>query len=59
MSAYIIYRPTKETVEADRTVISNIHKKGTPPAEAGAQIASIVKNMLKFKASGIKLSKML
>jgi ethanolamine ammonia-lyase small subunit len=59
MSAYVIYRPTKDTVEADRTVISNIHKQGTPPAEAGAQIAVLVKNMLKFKASGIKLSEKL
>lgn len=59
MSAYIIYRPNKETVEADRTVISNIHKQGTPPAEAGAQMATIVKKMLKFKVSGIKLSEIL
>lgn len=59
MSAYIIYRPTEKTVEADRTVISNIHNQGTPPAEAGAQIASLVKNMLKFKASGIELAEIL
>jgi ethanolamine ammonia-lyase small subunit len=59
MSAYMIYRPTEKTVEADRTVISNIHRQGTPPPEAGAQISSLVKNMLKFKASGIKLSRIL
>ncbi|MBS3968674.1 MAG: ethanolamine ammonia-lyase subunit EutC [Clostridia bacterium] len=59
MSAYLIYKPTEKTVEADRTMISNIHKRGTPPAEAGAQIVDLVKQMLEKKASGIKLNKAL
>jgi ethanolamine ammonia-lyase small subunit len=58
MSSYMIYRPTENTVEADRTVISNIHREGTPPAEAGAHIATIVKKMIQNKASGIALSEM-
>ncbi len=57
MSAYLIYKPTEKTVEADRTMISNIHRRGTPPAEAGAQIVDLVKQMLDKKASGIKLNK--
>ncbi|RYD03449.1 hypothetical protein N752_19920 [Desulforamulus aquiferis] len=36
MSAYMIYKPNKETLMADHSVVSNIHKGGTPPAEAGA-----------------------
>lgn len=56
MSSYMIYRPTKDTVEADRTVVSNIHSGGTPPAEAGAHMATIVKKMLENKASGMKLA---
>ena len=39
LSSYMIYKPSEETVEADRTVISNIHKGGTPPAESGAHMA--------------------
>ncbi len=59
LSAYIIYRPNDNTVEADRTVISNIHKGGTPPAEAGAHLATVVKTILNHKASGVKLSERL
>ena len=56
MSAYLCYKPNKNTVEAERTMISNIHKGGTPPAEAGAQIVQLIKNILKYKASGINLN---
>lgn len=56
MSAYIIYKPSKDkTVESDRTVISNIHRFGTPPVEASAVIVDMVKRMLKQKTSGINL----
>lgn len=56
MSAYIIYRPGENTVEADRTVFSNIHKGGTPPAEAGAHLVDVIKQILAAKASGMKLN---
>ncbi|NYE58488.1 ethanolamine ammonia-lyase subunit EutC [Carboxydothermus ferrireducens] len=59
MSAYIIYKPNEKTVEADRTVISNIHKGGTPPAEAAAHLVEVIKQVLKAKASGMNLSKQL
>lgn len=55
MSAYIAYKPTVNMPEAKRTVISNIHKGGTPPVEAGAHIAELIKTMLDKKASGIDL----
>ncbi|WP_315118668.1 ethanolamine ammonia-lyase subunit EutC [uncultured Clostridium sp.] len=55
MSAYIAYKPTVNMPEAKRTVISNIHKGGTPPVEAGAHIAELIKTMLDRKASGIDL----
>lgn len=54
LSAYIIYRPDENTVEADRTVVSNIHSGGIPPAEAGAHLATLVKEILDAKASGVK-----
>jgi ethanolamine ammonia-lyase small subunit len=56
LSAYMIYRPDEKTVEADRTVISNIHKGGIPPAEAGAHLTDVIKQILSVKASGVKLN---
>ncbi|MEG1255503.1 ethanolamine ammonia-lyase subunit EutC [Clostridium sp.] len=55
MSAYIAYKATVNMPEARRTVVSNIHKGGTPPVEAGAHIAEIIKIMLEKKASGVDL----
>lgn len=55
MSAYMAYRATVNMPEARRTVVSNIHRGGTPPVEAGAHIAEIIKLMLEKKASGIDL----
>lgn len=52
MSAYIGYKCTIGMPEARRTVVSNIHKDGTIPAEAGAHIAEIIKKILDNKASG-------
>ena len=52
MSAYMA---TVGMPEARRTVVSNIHRAGTIPAEAGAHIAEIIKIMLDKKASGTDL----
>jgi ethanolamine ammonia-lyase small subunit len=58
ISAYLIYRPNQDTVEADRTVISNIHEGGIPPVEAGAFLADLLADVLKAKASGVKFAQM-
>jgi len=55
MSAYMAYKPTVGMPEARRTVVSNIHRGGTPPVEAGSYIADIIKMMLDKKASGLDL----
>ncbi len=55
MSAYITYRPRIGIAESKRTVVSNIHKQGTPAVEAGAHIAELLHTMLEKKASGIDL----
>ncbi|MGF1760062.1 ethanolamine ammonia-lyase subunit EutC [Photobacterium sagamiensis] len=57
LSCYAIYKPNDNTVESDRTVISNIHAGGTPPVEAAAVIVDLVKTMLEKKASGINLKR--
>lgn len=55
MSSYMAYRASTKKTEAQRTVISNIHKKGTPPVEAGAQMVYLIDLMMKSKKSGIDL----
>lgn len=55
MSCYMAYNASTTMPESNRTVISNIHKSGTPAVEAGAQIAEVIKAMLDQKASGLDL----
>lgn len=55
MSAYIAYRATVGMLETRRSVVSNIHRGGTMPVEAGAYIAELIKTMLRKKASGTEL----
>ena len=55
MSAYMAYKATADMPEARRTVLSNIHRRGTPAVEAGGYIADIIKAMLDKKASGLDL----
>ena len=57
LSCYAVYRPTRQTVEAERTCLSNIHRGGTPPVEAAAVIVELACRMLEEKASGIALSR--
>ena len=52
MSAYITYKAYVGIPESKRTVVSNIHRDGTPSAEAGAHIATLIKKILDAKASG-------
>lgn len=55
LSAYLCYRPRIGTIEADRMVVSNIHKGGIPPVEAGSFIGTVIEKILRYKASGITL----
>jgi ethanolamine ammonia-lyase small subunit len=57
MSCYMAYAAKVGMPEARRTVISNIHRGGTPAVEAGAHIADVVRKMLEQKTSGIELKK--
>ncbi len=59
MSAYLTYNPGPKTISSDRTVVSNIHDRGTPPVEAGAYIVQLVKTILEKKVSGVELQKTL
>ncbi|NSL51040.1 ethanolamine ammonia-lyase subunit EutC [Calidifontibacillus erzurumensis] len=55
LSAYLCYKPRIGTIEADRMVVSNIHKGGIPPVEAGAYLGTLIEKILNYKASGISL----
>lgn len=59
MSAYIAYKPTMGMSESNRTVLSNISKQGTPPAEAGAHLVDLVKLILEKKVTGTELAQMM
>ena len=39
--------------ESARTVVSNIHRQGTPAVEAGAHIASLIRQILERRCSGV------
>jgi len=55
MSAYMCYKPNRNTIESDRMLVSNIHDGGLPAVEAGAHVAGLVKKIYDAKASGVKL----
>lgn len=55
MSCYMAYEANSMKPESQRTVISNIHKNGMPPVEAGAQIVQLIEIIIKEKKSGIDL----
>ncbi|HEY3364337.1 MAG TPA: ethanolamine ammonia-lyase subunit EutC [Symbiobacteriaceae bacterium] len=55
MSAYFCYGPNLKAIESDRTLISNIHRGGIPPVEAGAHAANLAAKILAAKVSGVKL----
>lgn len=55
LGCYMAYRSSSQKPESQRTVISNIHARGTPPVEAGAQIADVVKIIMEKKQSGVDL----
>jgi ethanolamine ammonia-lyase small subunit len=55
LSAYLCYEPRHGTIEADRMVVSNIHKGGIPPVEAGAYLGTVIQKVLKHEASGVSL----
>ncbi|WP_371874756.1 ethanolamine ammonia-lyase subunit EutC [Clostridium fungisolvens] len=55
MSCYMAYKASSEKPESQRTVVSNIHKNGMPPVEAGAQIVQLIEILIREKKSGTAL----
>jgi ethanolamine ammonia-lyase small subunit len=55
LSAYFAYRPCPSQTDADRNLISNIHAKGVPPAEAAPRIAALCAKMIAAGKSGVEV----
>lgn len=55
MSAYITYGAYVGIPESKRTVVSNIHKNGIQPVEAGAYLVDVLMKILENKKSGVDL----
>jgi ethanolamine ammonia-lyase small subunit len=57
MSAYLCYEARVGQPESRRTVVSNIHARGLPAAEAGAYLTDLIERILQNKASGVEFKK--
>lgn len=55
MSCYMAYEASSAKTESQRTIVSNIHRKGIPPVEAGAQIIYLTDTLMREKKSGTEL----
>jgi ethanolamine ammonia-lyase small subunit len=58
LSAYITYSPGVKTISSDRTVVSNIHPRGTPAIEAGAYIVKLIEQIFQHQVSGVGLQQL-
>lgn len=58
LSAYITLNPGPQTISSDRTVVSNIHERGTPAAEAGAYIVQLIARIIEKGVSGVRLQQL-
>jgi len=55
LSAYLVYDPKVGNTDGNRNMMSNIHARGTPPAEAAERLAVLTGAMLAQETSGVAL----
>lgn len=55
LSAYVVYAPKLGNTDGERNMISNIHLRGIPPAEAAQRLAQFAAAMIEQKRSGVAL----
>ncbi|MBM4360468.1 MAG: ethanolamine ammonia-lyase subunit EutC [Deltaproteobacteria bacterium] len=55
LSAYLVFDPKVGKTDGDRNMMSNIHARGTPPAEAARRLAVLARAMLEQRTSGVGL----
>lgn len=56
LSAYVIWRPRLDSLEPDRTVISNIHAGGLRVPAAATEIAALMRDAVRYQATGTRLA---
>jgi len=55
LSAYLVFDPKPGNTDGDRNMMSNIHHRGTPPAEAAPRLADLAAAMIAQGRSGVDL----
>jgi ethanolamine ammonia-lyase small subunit len=55
MSAYLVWDPQVERTDAEKQAISNIHRRGLLPEEAGLHAARLIEAILAQQTSGVGL----
>jgi len=55
MSAYLVFRPREEATDAEKQAISNIHRRGLSPEQAGQHAANVIEAILAQETSGVGL----
>lgn len=55
LSAYVVHDPRVGRTDGDRNMISNIHPRGTPIAEAARRLAALAAAMIAQRTSGVAL----
>jgi len=55
LSAYVVFNPRVGNTDSDRNMMSNIHARGTVPANAAKRLALLAGAMLEQRTSGVKL----
>jgi ethanolamine ammonia-lyase small subunit len=55
LSAYLVHAPRIGNTDGNRNMMSNIHNRGIPPADAARRLAVLVQLMLEQKTSGVSL----
>ncbi|HTJ44509.1 MAG TPA: ethanolamine ammonia-lyase light chain EutC [Kofleriaceae bacterium] len=55
LSAYLVYEPSLGKTDGDRNMMSNIHARGTPPADAAVRLAALAAAMIAQRTSGVSL----
>jgi ethanolamine ammonia-lyase small subunit len=59
LSAYMAYRPRTGHTDADRNLISNIHARGVPHADAARRILALAEQMRTHQVSGVAVKEQL
>lgn len=55
MSAYLVWAPGEERTDAEKQAISNIHRRGLLPEEAGRHAARLIEAIIAQQTSGVGL----